>query len=290
MTETIESAVTGFLEHKRAIGRKYHSEEAELRLLVRFARDHGADRLDRLTPALVDDFLASRPRSRPRSFNHLLGAVNGLLQWAVTGELIQAWPAQTRRRRAGRRSRSCSTWPRPAGCWMPPEPCLTTPGRCTGGRPTGLSSHCATASGCGPGRPAGSGSAMSTGRQLLVVLGGKFGKGRLVPHGPRIVAVVAGQPRRRQAQGASRCRRAPVQLRRPTPVNPCTASQVFHHLIPALDLMVPNGVSRRACTACVTLSRWRACCAGTAKGRPHRRLFRPSHSWAMSARCPPPST
>ena len=90
MTETIESAVTGFLEHKRAIGRKYHSEEAELRLLVRFARDHGADRLDRLTPALVDDFLASRPRSRPRSFNHLLGAVNGLLQWAVTGELIQA--------------------------------------------------------------------------------------------------------------------------------------------------------------------------------------------------------
>lgn len=65
MTGTLESAVAGFLEHKRAIGRKYHSEEAELRLLVRFARDHGTDRLEDLTPALIDDFLASRPRARP---------------------------------------------------------------------------------------------------------------------------------------------------------------------------------------------------------------------------------
>ena len=32
-------------------------------------------RLGELTPVLLDEFLASRPRSRPRSFNHLLGVV-----------------------------------------------------------------------------------------------------------------------------------------------------------------------------------------------------------------------
>ena len=31
MSETLEMAVEGFLAHKRGIGRKYHSEEYELR-------------------------------------------------------------------------------------------------------------------------------------------------------------------------------------------------------------------------------------------------------------------
>ena len=38
-------------------------------------KQHQVDRLDQLTPALLDEFVASRPRSRPRSFNHLLGVV-----------------------------------------------------------------------------------------------------------------------------------------------------------------------------------------------------------------------
>ena len=79
MSENLEMAVEGFLAHKRGIGRKYHSEEHELALLVRFAEQHGACRLGQLTPALLEEFLASRPRSRPRSFNHLLGVVAGLL-------------------------------------------------------------------------------------------------------------------------------------------------------------------------------------------------------------------
>ena len=33
---TLDHAVTGFLKHKRVLARKYISEEAELRLLVRF--------------------------------------------------------------------------------------------------------------------------------------------------------------------------------------------------------------------------------------------------------------
>lgn len=36
MSDSLEVTVSRFLEHKRALGRKHHSEQAELRLLVRF--------------------------------------------------------------------------------------------------------------------------------------------------------------------------------------------------------------------------------------------------------------
>ncbi len=97
--QTIDQAVARFLEHKRALGRKYRSEEAGLRLLMRFAEEHGVRRLQELTPAMLDDFLASRPRSRPRSFNHLLGVVGCLLDWAVRQQVLQVSPLRTRRRR-----------------------------------------------------------------------------------------------------------------------------------------------------------------------------------------------
>lgn len=40
-SESIERTVERFLVHKRALGRKYLSEQAELRLLVAFAQDEG---------------------------------------------------------------------------------------------------------------------------------------------------------------------------------------------------------------------------------------------------------
>lgn len=57
MTDTLASVVERFLTHRRALGRKYHSEQAELRLLVRFAHERRVHRLDQLTPALIEEFL-----------------------------------------------------------------------------------------------------------------------------------------------------------------------------------------------------------------------------------------
>jgi site-specific recombinase XerC len=99
MTETIVGAVEQFIAHKRAHSRKYHSEARELALLVRFAAEHDVSRLGELTPALLEDLLASRPRARPRSFNHMLGVVRCLLDWAVTWGLLEASPLQARRHR-----------------------------------------------------------------------------------------------------------------------------------------------------------------------------------------------
>ena len=66
---------------------------------MRFAAGHQVSCLSGLTPALLEDFLASRPRARPRSFNHLLGVVRCLLDWAVTWQLLEASPLQARRHR-----------------------------------------------------------------------------------------------------------------------------------------------------------------------------------------------
>ena len=163
MTETIACAVERFIAHKRAHGRKYHSEARELALQVRFAAEHDVSRLGELTPALLEDFLASRPRPHPRSFNHMLGVVRCLLDWAVTWGLLEASPLQARRHRVtGSASRSCSTPPRPAACSMPQPHCPTARGLPAGARPTMPSSPCVTDSGCAPARPAACAWATST--------------------------------------------------------------------------------------------------------------------------------
>ncbi len=99
MTTTVGAVVERFLRHKRTLGRKYRSEEHELRLLVRFTEQRGVTALDQITPALLEDFLASRPRTRPRSFNHLLGVVGCLFDWAVSQQWLDVSPLRTRRRR-----------------------------------------------------------------------------------------------------------------------------------------------------------------------------------------------
>jgi hypothetical protein len=58
--QSLQQTVDRFLAHKRAHGRKYHSEERELRLLVAFATERDAGRLSDLTPALLEQFLGSR--------------------------------------------------------------------------------------------------------------------------------------------------------------------------------------------------------------------------------------
>lgn len=244
MTENVASAIESFLAHRRALGRKYHSEEAELTLLRRFADEAGAHRLDQLTPALVEEFLASRPRGRPRSFNHLLGVVAGLLDWAVAQEMLGASPLRTRRRR--------TTSERPpflfdaelarrlldAAAALPENPRAAQRG------PT----YRAIFALCyGLGLRAGEACGLRLGdvdveRDLLVVVGGKFGKSRLVPHGPRIATLVGEQVERRRAAGASGTDPPLFSFDGHHSVHPGTASQVFHQLVRGLDLVVPDGV------------------------------------------------
>jgi integrase len=104
---------------------------------------------------------------------------------------------------------------------------------------------------------------VDTERSLLVVVGGKFGKRRLVPYGPRIAELVAAQLERRRAGGPALDTDAPLFTfdgRRC--IHPGTASQTFHHLIPSLDLQFPPGSHPRGCKACGTRSQSAVCCVG----------------------------
>jgi len=245
MTEPLADAVERFLEHKRAVGRKYNSEEAELRLLVRFADERRTTRLDELTPVVLEDFLASRPRSRPRSFNHLLGAVACLLEWAVNQGLLAASPLHTRRRRASADRIPFLFDASQARRLLDAAAVLADNPRAAQRGPT---YHAIFALCYGLGLRAGEACGLRVGdveidRRLLVVVGGKFGKSRLVPHGPKIAALVGAQLERR---GGGRVLDDDAPLfsfdgRRC--INPGSASQTFHRLVTHLDLEVPAGVS-----------------------------------------------
>jgi integrase len=80
---------------------------------------------------------------------------------------------------------------------------------------------------------------VETSRQLLVVRGGKFGKSRLVPHGPRIGELLARQVER--GGGDAHVPLFSFDGRRS--VHPCSASQVFHRLVTTLGISAPQGVS-----------------------------------------------
>ena len=99
MSENLAADVAAFLAHKRALGRKYLSEEATLHLLLVYTDQHGVTELAGLTPRLLDEFVASRPRRRARSFNHLIGVLGTFLDWAVSQQLLPASPWHGTRRR-----------------------------------------------------------------------------------------------------------------------------------------------------------------------------------------------
>jgi integrase len=245
MSANLQTNVERFLQYKRALGRKYRSEEHAFRMLIRFAHERGTDRLDQLTGGLIEEFLTSRPRPRPRSFNHLVGVVAGLLDWAVANELLAVSPLQTHRRPVvstripflfdAVQARQLLA----AAALLPDNPRAQQRGQIY---------HAIFALCYGLGLRAGEACGLrlrdvDTNRRLLVVIGGKFGKSRLVPHGPRVAQLVGAQLMRRRADGPSTGLNAPLfTFDGFNRVRPETASHTFHQLIKTLNLQVPDGV------------------------------------------------
>jgi integrase len=246
MTENIGALAQRFVEHRRALGRKYNSEKRELRLLVRFADAHRIHQLDQLTAVSLENFLASRPRQRPRSFNHLLGVIRCFLDWAVIQELLAVSPLQVRRRRVTTVRLPFIFDVVQARRVLAAASALPDNSRALQRGPTyrvifalcyGLGLRAGEACGLRLGD-------VDADRSLLVVRGGKFGKSRLVPHGPRIAELLGGQVERRRAAYPASDATAPLFTfdgRRC--VHPGTASQTFHALVCTLGLAIPDGVS-----------------------------------------------
>ena len=244
MNDNLATAIADFLAHKRALGRKYLTEEATLRLLLSFAELHGVTELRQLTPSLLEEFVASRPRERARSFNHLVGVLGCFLDWTVTQQRLDASPLRTPRRRetAHRLPFLFDTVQArqliEAAAALPDNP------RAAGRGPT---YHAIFVLGYGLGLRAGEACGLRLGdidtdRQLLVVRGGKFGKSRLVPHGPRIGQLLAGQLERQRGAGASAPDAPLFTFDGRRSLHPGSASQTFHRLVVELAFPVPEGV------------------------------------------------
>jgi integrase len=72
---------------------------------------------------------------------------------------------------------------------------------------------------------------------------GKFGKSRLVPHGPRIAALLEEQLERRHRDGAVIDDEPLFTFDGSRSVRTGTASKTFRQLVRTLELVVPDGVS-----------------------------------------------
>jgi integrase len=245
MNDSLTTAVADFLAHKRALGRKYETEEATLRLLLAFAGgQHQVEDLHQLTPLLLEEFVASRPRHSARSFNHLVGVLGCFLDWAVTQQRLEESPLhRVRRHETDRRLPFLfdTTQARrllETAATLPDNP--RAPGR-------GSTYHAIFALCYGLGLRAGEACGLRLGdvnadRQLLIVRGGKFGKSRLVPHGPRVGELLAGQVERRRIQGAADPAAPLFSFDGRYSVNRGSATATFHRLVVELGFPVPDGV------------------------------------------------
>ena len=260
MTANLQTCIDGFLAHQRALGRKYRSEHATLRLLARFATDREITDVGGLSAGFLDEFFASRPRPRARSFNQLVGIVSCFLDWAVGQQLLDRSPLRTRRRRETAQRLPFIFDITAARHFLDAAAALPDNPRAVG---RGAVYHTIFALCYGLGLRAGEVCNLRVGhvdveRQLIEVRGGKFGKDRLVPFGPRIGNLLAAR-----LEHAGPDHEMPLfSFDGRNPINPGTASHVFHRLVIGLDLDVPDGVgtprlhSLRHSFAVGCLTRW----------------------------------
>jgi site-specific recombinase XerD len=97
----LADAIQKFLTHKRALHKKFFTEEKALRLFDRYLVREGISRVDEITSEVLNAFIGSRPRARPRSYNHLVGVLRRLFNWLIVQEILKASPLTAKTRRSG---------------------------------------------------------------------------------------------------------------------------------------------------------------------------------------------
>ena len=99
--------IVAFVGHKRALNRRYDVEDKCCRMFDGYLNTAGIMSLAEITPAALDAFFLSRRRTRPRSFNHLVGVVGRLFEWMVEHGIIDRSPVTMRLRRRGQPRPPC---------------------------------------------------------------------------------------------------------------------------------------------------------------------------------------
>jgi site-specific recombinase XerD len=265
-TSLLGSDIERFIANKRSAGRRFEVEEKSLRLLDGFLLEHRVRTLEAVTPALIDAFLASRPRSKPRSYNHLRCTIGRLFAYLVSYGKVPSNPLQSPPRRA-RYQRSPFIFDQAAARRL-----LTTARSLTDLGSTvdrGNNYYVIFAILYGLGLRVGEVCRLcikdvDLERRVLIIRETKFYKSRLVPFGPKLEAVLVQHLGRckKGLYGSNDPETALFRLKGGRAVSPSTVSQTFHQLVPRLRLTIPPGISpprlhdlRHSC-AVGTLARW----------------------------------
>ena len=218
--------------------------------------------MDEITPEVLDQFLASRPRQQPRSYNHLLGTLHRFFNWLIVQGVVRRSPVQTRAKRVTVSRRPFIFDGAAAKKLLAVAGSLQDNSRASLRGPTYRTIFALL---YGLGLRVSEVSRLSLAdldfeRRLLVIRETKFYKSRLVPFGPRIEQLLKDFIRTRHP--AANADHALFSFTGGRVITPERISQVFHALLPKLDLRIPLGTSPprlhdlRHSFAVGTLLRW----------------------------------
>jgi site-specific recombinase XerD len=232
-----------FLQHKRALRKKFHTEERALQLFDRYLVERGIASTEQVTAEVLDCFLASRTRTRPRSYNHLVGVLRRLFEWMVGQEIVVVSPLRAVLRRAAVQLKPhILKHDEVKQILILAEQLNDAPNAMNRGKTYQL----IFALIYGLGLRVGEIARLKMGdvdfeKNVLIVKETKFSKTRLVPMGPRLAHCLTTYIKK---TGAELLESDPVfwfRGKKRRPINPCTISQVYHQLVLRLQIRAEEG-------------------------------------------------
>jgi len=263
----LADCIEQYLAHKHSLGKQLTKVGAMLHLLDAYLVAHCVRDARNIAPADLDGFIASRPRRSPRSYNGLLGAIRGLLDWMVVHEFLTESPLRSEKRRVTPSLRPFLFTAEQVRGLLEAAKQLPSNPRANG---RGETYSMMFALLYGLGLRVGEVSRLCRSdvdfaRQLLIIRRTKFGKDRLVPFGPKLGLAIRGYLDREESRfGTIPPERFVFSFnrRKGTPIGVNTISWTFHKLLPTLKLSVPPGTTPphlhclRHSFAVGTLLRW----------------------------------
>jgi site-specific recombinase XerD len=266
MHSPLADAVQTFLAHHRALGKRFDTEEAALQLLDRYLLDREVTTLEAITPALLDAFLCPRPRTSPRSYNHLLNVLQRLFRWMDRQGLLSPNPLHSRTRRTTSQRIPFLFEPTQVERLLAlTEGMPDAPHAYRRGATYRLSFALMFSLGLRVGEVARlCRRDIDWDRQCLIIRQTKFAKSRLVPFSPRLSAQLRQYLAVQDGGEPARPEDPVVSLSRDhhQPLHAKSISRAFQQLVPQLALTIPPGVAppRLHCLrhsfAVATLLRW----------------------------------
>lgn len=267
LQSSVAEAMRDYLNHQRALGKRFDTEEWALKLFDRYLFERQVQTVTGITPLVVEDFLVSRPRKMAKSYNHLLGVLRRWCKWMVVQERLAQSPVQIRPRRM--------TGVRQPFIFGPDQirrllaATLELPDG-TRAQQRGLIYSMIFALCYGLGLRVGEAAILRLqdvhwDRSVLTIKQSKFGKSRLVPFGPKMAAKLKDYVQQREAH-LGRLDPAQPLFRfgeeKNRSVDLANVSGVFRQVSQRLGLDLPPGVAAprlhclRHSFAVGTLLRW----------------------------------